>query len=292
MNLEIIARGAPPPPEIAELDAKARRVDTPCGDGTMAWRIWGEESGGEPLVLGHGATGSWLHWVRNIEALAGHRMVIAADMPGHGDSAMPETLDHPGISKALATGLTEILGDRLPVDLLGFSFGGVAFSWFAKFHPEMARRVILVGCGGLDTPHGDVRLGRVRGLEGKARWERLKDNLLGLMLHNPDSVDDVAMWQLLDGGRKTRFDEAPMLVLPDKLLRALPDVQCPVDAIWGEFDRPHPDPAVQKAVLCKFKPDADFRVIEGAGHWAMFERTEAFNAAALDMLASPPGGAV
>ena len=31
-------------------------------------------------------------------------------------------------------------------------------------------------------------------------------------------------------------------------------------------------------------PNCDFRVIAGAGHWAMYERPEAFNAALLDML--------
>ncbi|MEZ5891463.1 MAG: alpha/beta hydrolase [Xanthobacteraceae bacterium] len=248
----------------------------------MAWRIWGD---GEPLVLGHGATGSWIHWVRNIPLLSESRMVIAADMPGHGDSALPETRDHAGISKALAEGLRESLGNgSLPVDLIGFSFGGVAFSWLAKQYPEVARRLILIGCGGLDTPHGEIRLGRVSGLEGEARWQRMHDNLLGLMLHHSASVDDVALWQMLDGARATRLDDAPKYVLPDKLLLALADVTCRVDAIWGEFDRPHADPAVQEAALRRVKPDADFRVIEGAGHWAMFERPEAVNAVLLEML--------
>ena len=41
--------------------------ETPCGDGAMRWREWGR---GETLVLLHGGFGSWLHWVRNIEALS------------------------------------------------------------------------------------------------------------------------------------------------------------------------------------------------------------------------------
>ena len=274
------------PAEVAEFDARARRIDTPCGDGTMAWRIWGE---GEPLVLGHGAQGSWTHWIRNIDALAKERMVIAADMPGHADSAMPATPDHAGISAALAEGLDRILGkDGLPVDLLGFSFGGVALTYLAALHPRVARRVILVGCGGLDTPLGHVDLRRARGLEGEERRAALTANLLGLMLHDESSVDEFALWQLVTNSCSARL-EVPGLVLPDRLNLILPDVAVPVDAVWGEFDQPHPDPAVQEEALRRFKPDADFRVIEGAGHWAMFERPDAFNRAVLDMLQSPAG---
>ncbi len=273
-----------PPPEVIELEAKARRIETPCGDGTMVWRVWGE---GEPLVLAHGAQGAWSHWLRNIEALAEHRMVIAADLPGHGDSAMPATPDHEGISRALADGLREILGESgLRVDLLGFSFGGVAFSHLAALYPGVARRVILVGCGGLDTPHGHVDLRRVKGLQGEERREGLKRNLLGLMLHDADSVDDFAIWQVVANARKARLDVSG-LVMPDRLVRVLPDVDVPVDAIWGEFDRPHPDPHVQEDVLRRVKPEVDFRVIAGAGHWAMFERPEEFNRTVLDMLGAP-----
>lgn len=251
----------------------------------MVWRVWGE---GEPVVLGHGAQGAWTHWIRNIDALAAGRMVIAVDLPGHGDSAMPAREDHAGIAAALAEGFRVILGERLPVDLVGFSFGGVAFAYLAALHPGIARRVILIGCGGLDTPLGQVELRRVSGLQGNERRAALKANLLGLMLHHPESVDETALYQLVDSGRKARFGKAADFVLPDKLLKVLPDVPVPVDAIWGEFDRPHPAPHLQEEVLRSIQPGTEFRVIAGAGHWAMYERSDAFNAALLDLLAKPP----
>ena len=269
------------PREVAELDARARKVETPCGDGAMVWRIWGE---GEPLVLAHGAQGSWMHWLRNIDALAQTRMVIAADLPGHGDSALPQTPGHAGISRALADGLRQILDGPRPVDLCGFSFGGVAFSFFAAFYPAFARRLVLVGCGGLDTPVGRINLGRISGLAGAERRAAIRRNLLGLMLHDPASVDDFALWQLPHNARASRLD-VPHLVLPDRLCLILPDVTAPVSAIWGEFDRPHPDPAVQEAALRRLKPDAGFRVVDGAGHWAMFERPAAFTDALGEVLA-------
>jgi pimeloyl-ACP methyl ester carboxylesterase len=97
----------------------------------------------------------------------------------------------------------------------------------------------------------------------------------------------LAQHLLVTNARKARL-QVPDLVIPDRLLRILPEIKVPVDAIWGEFDRPHPDPAVQEAVLRRFQPDLDFRVIADAGHWAMYERPEQFDAALLAMLARPP----
>lgn len=270
---------------VADIEARARRVETPCGEGTMVWRIWGE---GEPLVVSHGAQGAWSHWIRNIDSLSAKRMLVAADMPGHGNSAMPATDDHRGISAAIAAGLRAIFGER-PVDLAGFSFGGCAFANFAARYPAHVRRLVLIGTGGLDTPHGHVNLGRVAGLRGEERTAMLKSNLLGLMLHHPDSADALAQHLLVVNARNARLSNAPQLVLPDKIKRVLPQIGAPVHAIWGEFDRPHPDPAVQEAVIREAHPECDFRVIEGAGHWAMYERPEAFDAALLGILDGPAG---
>ena len=277
-----------PQAELAALEARARRVETPCGDGTMVWRVWGEGRPDAPvLVLGHGGQGAWSHWVRNVEALAEHFVVIAPDLPGHGDSALPGTVDHDTISAVIADGMLAFLGEGQKATFVGFSFGGAVFTHFAARYPEIVRRVVIVGTGGLDTPHGHIDLGRVGGLEGEERRAAIKRNLLGLMLHHADSVDEMAMHLLVSNGRHARMALVD-LVIPDKVLQVLPQVKVPLDAIWGEFDRPHPEPALQETVLRRFQPDCDFRVIAGAGHWAMYERPEAFNAALLDMLRQPP----
>ena len=272
---------------LAECEARARRVETPCGDGVMVWRVWGpEKPDSPPLVLGHGGQGTWTHWIRNIDALAQHYPVIVPDLPGHGVSAMPGTVDHDTISAAVAAGMREFLVGGQQANFVGFSFGGAVFAHFAARYPELVRRVVIVGTGGLDTPHGHIDLGRVGGLEGAERRAAIKRNLLGLMLHHPETVDEMAMHLLVTNGRQARLPVVG-LVIPDKVVQVLPQLKVPLDAIWGEFDRPHPDPALQESVLRKFQPDMDFRVIADAGHWAMYERSQAFNAALLDMLSQP-----
>lgn len=272
-----------------DCEARATRIDTPCGEGTMAWRIWGaDNTQAPPVILGHGGQGTWSHWIRNIDVLAAHYRVIAPDLPGHGDSAMPHAVSHDALSAALADAMPLLLGAGQQADFVGFSFGGAVFTHFAARHPEWVRRVVMVGTGGLDTPHGHVRIGKVSGLRGAEREAMIRSNLLGLMLHHPETVDPLAMHMLMANARAARLPPVD-LVIPDKVVAVLPRVTVPIDAIWGEFDLPHPDPAVQEAVLRRFRPEMDFRVVAGAGHWVMYERAEAFNAALLDMLARPPG---
>ncbi len=268
---------------VADLDGRARRFNTPCGDGTLLWRAWGS---GPPVVLLHGSHGSWSHWIRNIDALSAERTVWAPDLPGYGDSAMPPRADHACIAQVIGSGLRQLIPGELPVDIVGFSFGAVVAAHLASFHPDLVRRLVLVGAGGLGTPQGAVTLQRVRGLEGDARRVVNRANLLALMLHHPSSVDDLALHLQASDGSRARLDPIP-LVLPDKLLQALPRIRTQVDAIWAEHDRPHPQPAVQEQVLRRFHPDLDFQIIPEAGHWAMYERPTEFDRALLGLLRAP-----
>ena len=270
---------------LSQYEARARRIETPCGEGTMVWRVWGE---GPALVLAHGGQGAWSHWIRNIDALSAHHRVIVPDLPGHGESALPPQESHTAISAVIAEAMPALLGKGEQAAFAGFSFGGAVCTHFALRHPEWVSRVILVGTGGLDTPHGHINLGRVSGLKGEEREAMKRSNLLGLMLHHPETVDAMALHLLMTNARAGRLS-VPHLVIPDRVVKVLDRLTVPLDAIWGEFDRPHPDPHVQEAVLRRFQPELDFRVIAGAGHWAMYERAEAFNATLLDMLAHPRG---
>jgi len=268
---------------LAAFEASARRFETPCGKGSVVWRSWGS---GPPVLLAHGSHGGWSHWIRNIEALAQVQTLWVPDLPGYGESASAPSHDHAVIASALASGWRRLIPSGPPLDFIGFSFGGVVGAYFADFYPELVRRLILVGTGGLDTPMGRVQMQRLRGLEGSERSAGHRANLLALMLHEPASVDELALYMQEANGARARLDPTP-LVLPDKLLDALPRLTVQIDAIWGEFDRPHPNPAVQEAVLRRFQPQLDFRVIPGAGHWAMYERPEDFNRAAIDLLGTP-----
>src|SRR5262249_61674091 len=89
-------QGTDPAKQVATIDALAVRRQTRAGGVSMVWRTWGE---GRPLLLLHGASGSWTHWIRNVLPLAAHFRVLAPDMPGFGES---ETLSEPHTADRLA----------------------------------------------------------------------------------------------------------------------------------------------------------------------------------------------
>jgi len=98
----------------------------------MVWRTWGQ---GPPLVLLHGARGSWTHWLRNIPALAERFSVIVPDMPGFGYSDAPP---EPHTVEVLAAAVVRGLGavTSAAIRLVGFSFGGIV----AGHDPRSGRR--------------------------------------------------------------------------------------------------------------------------------------------------------
>ena len=266
---------------VAEWEGRATRHETPCGDGALVWRHW--QGNGPPLLLLHGAQGAWSHWIRNIGALSRHYDVWIPDLPGCGDSAVAAADDHESISQSLAQGLRQLIGNGMPATIVGFSFGGVIGAQLAARHPAVASRFVIVGSGGLGTPVGKISLQRASGLEGGARQAVVRHNLLEIMLSRPENADALALHLQVFNARKCRIDARP-LVEPDLLLQALGSIRCRVDAIWGEMDRVHFDPAVQLAAILQRAPQATMRVVPNAGHWALYEESEAFNAALLELL--------
>src|SRR3989304_255357 len=92
---------------VSKVESLGTRAVTPCAAGSMVWRIWGE---GPPLVLLHGASGSWTHWIRNVLPLAARFRVLVPDMPGFGDSDAPlDPHTAPGLADLVASGLDVLL---------------------------------------------------------------------------------------------------------------------------------------------------------------------------------------
>jgi len=270
---------------LARIEAQAVRRDLTSQNGSVAWRVWGA---GPPVLLLHGSHGSWSHWARNIEALASWRTVIAPDIPGFGDSALPpDPDDASSFGEELARGLSAIVGAAAAVDVVGFSTGGLMGAHLAARAPASVRRLILVDAGGLGTEVGGYQSFAVRGLTGEALRQAHRGNLASMMIHDPAAIDELALLIQSRNAPLTRAYARP-LVLPDRLLEVLSRVGAPIDLVWGEHDALHPDGARHQAIVQGIDPRCSLSIIPAAGHWAMFEGAEAFNSALRALLLDPP----
>ncbi|MBO6784301.1 MAG: alpha/beta fold hydrolase, partial [Alphaproteobacteria bacterium] len=77
----------------------------------MVWRAWGETGPDTPtVVLLHGGSGSWMHWVRTIPALEDDYRLLVADLPGCGSSASPpEPYDAAVLADIVSEGLSRLV---------------------------------------------------------------------------------------------------------------------------------------------------------------------------------------
>jgi pimeloyl-ACP methyl ester carboxylesterase len=131
---------------VSVLNRAARKARTACGDGTMVWRVWGR---GDPLILLHGGSGSWTHWIRTIPTLSRHYELWVPDIPGLGSSAMPPKPWVPAsIAGVAAAGVWELL-PAARLRIAGFSFGGHIATLLAARLAERVRCLTLIGVAAL-----------------------------------------------------------------------------------------------------------------------------------------------
>jgi 2-hydroxy-6-oxonona-2,4-dienedioate hydrolase len=260
---------------VARIDASARKIETPCGDGHMVWHLWGT---GQPLVLLHGGYGSWTHWLRNIASLEKSFTVIAPDLPGLGDSATPPA---PHSAESIAAILVEGL-DRVappgPVALAGFSFGAVIGGHVAAQAGRRIAAFLMIGAAGLGLPRPSLaKLSRVEpGMSAEEIWEIQRGNLAILMFGDASRIDALAVHLQNENTRRARLDSRP-IAFTDTLIHTLPRATARLGAIWGEKDSTCVPYIAQKfEVLRGIQKDAYCDVIEDAGHWAQWEQTSAF----------------
>jgi 2-hydroxy-6-oxonona-2,4-dienedioate hydrolase len=276
-----------PAAPLVALDARALIVRTPCGDGSMVWRVWGA---GEPVVLLHGGFGSWNHWVRNIDALAaaGYR-VIAADMPGQGDSDDPPfPYDADNLAAIVADGIRQLTTESEQVRLVCFSFGGVIGSVAAALLGERVKSFTGVGAAGFGK-RGRVTEDMTRITPDMPRNEQdaaYRRNMAILMVADPANVDDLAMLIQRSNSERNRIRSRP-ISLTDKLSVTLPSIKGRINLIWGDRDVTaigYFEP--RHEMVRALQPDAQITMLDGVGHWVQYEDAPRFNETLLRFLAA------
>jgi pimeloyl-ACP methyl ester carboxylesterase len=183
---------------------------------------------------------------------------------------------------------------RLPVTLIGFSWGAWLSFIFAATYPELVKKLILVGSGGYEEKYGrkthQTRMARfnpAEKLEFKALENLLGDHKakdkdvivakLGALFTKIDTYDPLPRGkgkvEKVAGSAeifKSVWKHAQDLRASGKLLELGRNIRCPVVAIHGDYD-PHPAEGVEKPllrVLKKFR----FILLTNCGHKPWIEK--------------------
>jgi len=97
---------------------------------------------GSTVVLIHGLGSRSDHWLATARVLSRRHRVVLVQLPGHGESEMPEPFSLERAAESLDRALAA--ESREPVILVGHSVGGLVAAAEALDHPERVRGLVLV----------------------------------------------------------------------------------------------------------------------------------------------------
>jgi pimeloyl-ACP methyl ester carboxylesterase len=215
-------------------------------------------------VLIHGAGGSHLHWPAELRRLPDHP-VIVLDLPGHGRSQGPgrdEIRDY----AADVTAFLDALGLQRAV-VGGHSMGGAVAQWMALAHPGRLLGLLLIGTG------AKLRVAPAV-LDAVRENPELAISIIIDWSFGPDAPEGI---RALARRALEEIDPAVLhgdLVACDRfdILHRLGEIEVPTLVIGATEDRMTPLRFAE--YLAENLPEAELRVVEGAGHQMALERPQ------------------
>jgi pimeloyl-ACP methyl ester carboxylesterase len=263
-------------------------------------RLYYEATGqGTPLVFVHEFAGDCRSWDPQVAYFARRYRAITYNARGYPPSDVPETLD--GYSQDIAVddlrGVVEQVAGG-PAHICGLSMGGYATLHFGLRYPDLARSLVVAGCGyGSDTPEAFQR-------DADALGERIQRNGMAavapLYAEGPMRVQfqrkDPQGWRAFADAlaRHSTIGSAMTLrgvqgrrptvySLQDRLAR----LTVPTLIVTGDEDEPCLEPGVFMKRQIK---TAGLLVVPNTGHVVNLEEPAAFNAAVLEFLTLAESG--
>ncbi|HPF26732.1 MAG: alpha/beta hydrolase [Steroidobacteraceae bacterium] len=232
---------------------------------------------GEPLLLLHGFSQSYLSWLGQLgdPTLQARFRIVAMDLRGHGGSGKPWASVFYAGHKVWADDIHAVI-QQLELErpwIVGWSFGGYVAMDFVREYGEAATRgVLLVGSHGGLLPRPAGEPAALVGDLQKSIDASLQ--FMNFMAAKPLSDEVIARGRyayvmMPDYARRAmkakRLDNTDLI---DKL-------NLPMRFILGSADQSVPVAQVRARVASK--PSIDLRVYEGVGHSAFIEAPDRFN---------------
>jgi 3-oxoadipate enol-lactonase len=207
-----------------------------------------------------------------VTALSERFDVIAPDLPGWGESPMPEE----------PFSLVDAVIGFLPGHLVGNSFGGAVALRTALAHQDLVQRLVLVGAGLPAWDWTEEMRGYFAAEEAAIETGDL-DAATDVNLEfwvAREHWDEVRPQQRRALELQTAHEE-PETIWPE--FPALSSLRAPTLVIVGDNDKSDFQAIAQH--LAEEIPDADLAVVAGAGHLVGLDQPEELNALLLEFLA-------
>jgi pimeloyl-ACP methyl ester carboxylesterase len=254
---------------------------------------------GDPIVWIHGLGACWQTWLENLPFFARTHRCIALDLPGFGQSKLPDGWD---VSIERYAGVVDELCDRLGIKraiVVGNSMGGFIGIAMAIHFATRVERLVLVSAAIFWQEYRraqplvalarttDASVGRaiVSGQPRMLKRPRLRAAALGFGgIRYPHLLSRELQAEILLTAKRTRGFVPALEALADYPLREeLSQVEAPTLIVWGTHDTLV---SVNHAhELESLLPNARTEFFGRTGHVAMLERPERFNRVVSDFIA-------
>lgn len=259
----------------------------------------GPGSSAEAAVFVHGNPGSVHDWAGLVEATGAHGRALALDMPGFGEADKPDGFDYTteGYAAHLGGALEQLGVERAHIVLHDFG-GPWGLSW-AIDHPEAYASTTLIDTGVLIGYrwHALAKVWRTPVL-GELFFAMTTKPAMRRALRRgqPTPLPEEAIERFF-AANKDRGTRRAILRLyrsspPSKMEEIagqVRDLGRPTLVVWGAHD---PYIKVEQAERQRQTfPDAEVVLLEGSGHWPMWDAPGDLEAAVVPFLAGRLSGA-
>jgi pimeloyl-ACP methyl ester carboxylesterase len=251
---------------------------------------------GPALAFIHGLGGCWHNWLEQLPVFASAHRVLAFDLPGFGDSPMPDEEISIELYVRTVRELLELHGlDTAAV--VGNSMGGLIAAELALSSPARVERLALISPAGIALERRQAELPAVRSLyplvrasgawlgahaDHVARRARVRQWLLATVAAHPERIPPALAAEQLRGMGKPGLWAAFEDLLGHPIGARLGELRAPTLIVWGERD--HVLPVRHADVFAASIPAARKVIYPDAGHVAMLERPREFNALLTEFL--------
>jgi 2-hydroxy-6-oxonona-2,4-dienedioate hydrolase len=251
---------------------------------------------GFPVIMLHGVGGHAEAFARNVVPLGKHFDARAIDYYGHG---LTDFGTLPFSKDAYVKHLIDYM-DAAGIErahLIGESLGGWIAAWMAIEHPNRVGKVIYTVGAHLSVPIDDetkritdAGVGELIRLSMQFVKEPTRANVharLRWLFHKPerDITEELIdlRWALYERGLDKPSPAATIgttgdLLTPENLAR----IPVPTMFLWTDHN-PSQQIATAKVAMSHV-PNAEWALIEDAGHWPQWEHPEEFNRVVIDYL--------